>query len=185
MDIDKKNDELILKDEKNTDTVNDKPSKRPHLKRSNCIITINTNKRIDSKDPSLPKIINNLEGIFSRVFTAENVFNSVIFRERAPYKKIDNYGFKQLIIEYGFELGPKTKTLHAHVVLGISHYTLIKLDTEKIHDMIKSQFKDIGIDSFYFNIRWNYGANQSLIDMIRYVHKDQDKIDKLKNNISD
>jgi len=69
-----------------------KPTKRPHLKRSNCILTINTNKRIDIKDPSLPKIINNLEAIFSRVFTGENVLNSIIFRDRAPAKKLIIFG---------------------------------------------------------------------------------------------
>jgi len=47
------------KENKNDDVekTEEKPTKRPHLKRSNCILTINTNKRVDINDPALPKII--------------------------------------------------------------------------------------------------------------------------------
>lgn len=104
-------------------------------KRSGWLYTVSTNQRYEDDDPDLA----NDENVFAEVVNeiCENIGDYLIF-------KVEGDGFTDEKVQfansdYVIERGGKTKALHAHILIQISHHSRIHLDFEKIKDRIQEE----------------------------------------------
>ena len=102
-------------------------------KRSSWLYTVSTNQRYEDDDPNLE----NDEAVFNDVVydICENIGDYLVF-------KVDGDGFTDDKVQYAnsdfvVERGGKTKALHAHILIQISHHSRIHLDYEGIKRQVE------------------------------------------------
>src|SRR6202034_4503182 len=115
----------------------EKEDKKNVKKYSNYFITINPNISIDLGDPNFKKYYNVLKSIADEIFEKQNIHNFVIIK-----KKKDSFNkevIQKVNINYTIEYGSEMHYLHIHALLEIKHFTLLKLNYDKIRSLVKDK----------------------------------------------
>lgn len=117
--------------------------KKERAKVSNWLLTINSQQRYDEDDPEKDED--------AEVF--EDSVNEIL-KDLPHYVNVTEEGhswskdhIEDVSADYVVEWGPKTRCLHAHVLVKIKHRTKIRLDYEAIRKKIE---RDLGV-TIYFN----------------------------------
>jgi hypothetical protein len=153
--------------------INQSSKEYKHLKHSNALITVNINRKYKETDPEYQPAKKQLNSIIASIFNRQFLENFVTIKNRAPKGSAINPNWiKEVKIHFGCELAPTTGYLHCHIVIAIAHYTIINVDQDKIYQTIANKLRDeMGIDSFYWNIKWSHAKYNDLDSMVNYVHK--------------
>jgi len=153
--------------------VNDShPFKRKHVQHSNVLLTINTNQRVDIKSSEYPIMKQKFKEILNEIFN-RNFKRYISFKRGAPTgSNFKKQWFKSIKLEFATEVGPKTKCLHAHILIKIAHYTLIKIDMEKIREDLDKLMKEkLNISSYHFHFDYTKRANDNIDNIRKYIYK--------------
>jgi hypothetical protein len=135
---------------------------------SNFFLTINTNKRFYKTEENYPVYKHKLTEVIDTFLG--NKKNIVHFIKHTD-GQLNFSDIKKISVESVLELGPKTRTLHAHVLIKIFHRTNIRLDPLQIQSVILEAFnedEDTHLENIYINIRAS--SNQS-DNILRYMSK--------------
>jgi hypothetical protein len=133
-------------------------------KRSNFLLTINTNKSIaiDAAD------------LQTKVAAFDKSINEILANIN-QYLKIpegddwnDENKFRDVDIQYTIEVGHKQRRLHIHILMKFTHFSKIQLDYEKIKSKICN---DIGLSNVYMlnKLIRNNGSENILDYLGKYV----------------
>jgi hypothetical protein len=153
--------------------------KKKHLKHTNILLTVNTNEYIseDTKDSVRLQKISKLKEAILKIFNKYFVANYISIKQdkrTPPGSAVSSEWFKTdaLLIQYSVERGPKTGFLHAHIGIFIPHYTLIKLESEKLYQDLGNVMKESGWPGFHLS-PVVYGRLASDVDhgLMNYIAK--------------
>lgn len=140
-----------------------KTERKVKTNKSHFFLTISTNQRYrDQQDPNLSndeqclaesveRILNNIGG-YVKINTTEHSWSK------------DH--IKDVTSDYVVELGPKTRALHAHILVRIDHLSNIHLDYKKIKEAIMS---DLGLNNLYCKHKLVRASGDDWI--LRYIDK--------------
>lgn len=133
------------------------------IRHSNFYLTINSNKPIDMNDENDKLIVDRFENSLVEIFNKPENFIKIVSE--------GNYTmdyFRKLDVQIATELGPNTRLLHTHIIILITHGTKVRLDYEKIRNLVCG-LNDL--DNIYMNNIIIRGNN---IDRLEdYLHKNQ------------
>ena len=118
--------------------VDDKPQKPPkemkkRNRKSNFFLTINTNQKFNPHSEEYEKFNVNFKKSLNEIY--QNIQNYITIGEKES--NFDN-NVHEVDIKSATEIGPKTGSSHAHIMLGFKHNTLVKLDYPKIKEKIQN-----------------------------------------------
>jgi hypothetical protein len=132
-------------------------AKKKHLAHTNILLTINTNEFIseNAEDPvRIEKIQKFKEGI-RKIFNEKFLQNYISIKQdkrTPPGSAINSEWIKTdaLELQYAVERGPKTGFLHAHIGIFIAHWTLLKLEYDKLKQDLTEVMTELGWPGFNF-----------------------------------
>ena len=127
----------IVKIKKNIQDLT-KKEKNEKPKRSNFLLTINTNQAIEKEN-----IDNDIE-IFDKCI--QEILNNVQDYINIPEGDWNDEKIKETDIDYTIEEGSKFHRLHIHILFKFTHFTKIQLNYDKIKNKIMN---DLGLDNVY------------------------------------
>lgn len=96
---------------------------------SNFLVTVNTNKRHQNKDPEFRAQEKQLRDTIDNLLDDANLRKLIVMMK--PGDTYDN-SIATINIDGMTEIAPKTQTLHMHVLISVHHRTTLKLDYEAL-----------------------------------------------------
>lgn len=131
---------------------------------SNYFITINTNRRPPTADPY------SMADKF-RTWLANFVFTNAVYKEAFVLNngadEFNDENVDKITTLITVEVGSKQKRLHAHILMNVAHYSVLKVDFRRFKNIVDSNSFDASIRSYYIN--WQLGRDKSYV--IDYMAK--------------
>jgi hypothetical protein len=157
-----------------TETKKEKKSpKNPNQKKySNFLITINPNVHMDKGDSEFKTYFKCFKEALDNIFDKDHILDYIIIKKQNDtVSKI-----KTIKSNYTAEIGDNMHVLHGHCLLEIRHFTCIKLDYQKIRDVVKNSLKDyVNKDNeIHLDVQVIRSTNRKTI--IDYIKKKELKI---------
>ena len=132
--------------------------KNDQPRRSNFLLTVNTNQQYRNDDN-----LNNDIEVFED--TIKDLLNNIDQYVKLP--EGDDWNdetIKDVNIDYVIEQGTKINSLHSHIILSFEHKTSVKLSYPKIKDKFK---KDLGLKNVYIDNKIiKNGGNLNVLDYL-------------------
>lgn len=170
---------------------------KPHV--STWFITLNSNKE-SSLSLSEELIGDNLVRVLKNTFEKpSNLVQFLQFNNQVldgDYKLTekmitDKTLFPELSVTYVQETGSKKHRVHLHAEFKVFHYSILRLDHQKLQQMIKESLDDTPFNSVYLNARYikshvpleNY-ITKSMNEKATKLVKDDDEILNMLNNLT-
>lgn len=164
---------------------------KPHV--STWFITLNSNIRAD-KDLTSTTIGNNLIGVLENVFKDQDKllqfleFNNrelggddykltkEMINNRELFPDIPDQPNSNFQLKYIQETGPLKKREHLHAEFQVVHYTMLRMNYERLQELVSQELKNINapFDSVYMNLKFV----KSALPLVNYMLKSEDKYDK-------
>jgi hypothetical protein len=138
-----------------------KTTKNEQSKKTNFLLTINTNCSYKEDDPNLEDDIKIFDEAINEILNDIDQYITLPEKDKWDEKTIEDAN-----IEYTIERGSKKGHLHLHVLLKFKHKTRIQLNYQKIKDKLK---KDLDRPNIYLYNRLirNTGAET----VLEYINK--------------
>ena len=119
----------------------DKSEKKNVPKRTNFLLTINTNQSYKNNDPNLQNDIDFFDGVIG------TVLNNLDQYIKLPEGHIwSDDLIKDVSADYVIERGLLKGHIHTHIFISVTHFTDVKLDYTKLRNEIKSK---LGLNNVY------------------------------------
>ena len=135
----------------------EKKEKNEKPKRSNFLLTINTNQQIEKEN-----IDNDIE-IFDKCI--QEILNNVQDYINIPEGDWNDEKIVDTDIQYTIEEGSKFHRLHIHILFKFVHHTKILLNYDKIKNKIMN---DLGLDNVYlYNKLVRNNDNDNILDYLK------------------
>lgn len=139
-------------------------TKRRKLRHSNFFVTINPNKRFETGfEKELKPYVNKFKGALHEVFDETNIEKYITIKEGDDFEK----DLKEISIEVKVERGSSNKTIHAHALVKVAHYSNVKMD----YGLMKSTIIDeLDVDNIHLYSRVFQDSSASLQE---YINKNK------------
>ena len=135
----------------------EKKEKNIAPKRSNFLLTINTNQKPDDVN-----IKDDIE-VFDN--TIQQILNNVQDYVKVPEGDWNDDKIKDVDIDYTIEQGEKFGRLHIHILFKFTHFTKIQLDYDKIKQKINN---DLGLENIYmYNKLVRNNGSDNILDYLK------------------
>lgn len=135
--------------------------KKNVAKRTNFLLTINTNQSYKNNDPNLQ---NDIEFFDTTIASVLNNLDQYI---KLPAGDVWNDDLiKDVSADYVIEKGLQKNNLHTHIFISVTHFTDVKLDYAKIKNKIKG---DLGLNNIYMLNK--VVKNAGNLSIIEYLEK--------------
>ena len=153
----------ILKISGNKQNLEKKTKNINPLKKTNFLLTINTNQQYKENDEHLDDDIEIFENCINDILN--NIDQYINLPEN---EKWDDETIKDADIDYTIERGLKKGQLHIHILFKFKHYTKIQLNYNKIKETITN---DLGLNNIYmYNKLIRNSGNDNVLDYInKYI----------------
>jgi hypothetical protein len=119
-------------DEKNKN----QEQKKKRIKYSNWFVTVNPNIVMDVGDKRYKKYYETFKKTLDAIFDKKKIHNFIEIKNTTD--KFDDQYIKNINVHYTTEFGEKNRNLHGHAMIEIKHYTLLRLNYEKIRKTVKA-----------------------------------------------
>ena len=135
----------------------DKTQKNEKPKRSQFLLTINTNQMIEKEN-----IDNDIE-IFDECI--QSILNNVQDYINIPQGDWNDNKIKDVDIDYTIEEGSKFHRLHIHILFKFTHFTKFLLNYDKIKNKIMN---NLGLQNVYmYNKLVRNSGNDNILDYLK------------------
>jgi len=155
---------------------------RRKLVRSNFLVTVNTNKQFTGNEDTYDQVKTRFASALDQVF-GQNVAELIRLTDKAAERgDLKNGKFiKSIEIQKCIEIAPKTNKLHAHILIAIGHYTLLRYDNpiavKKLMEILSDWYKPG--ESLYASFIFGKDSKHSFEEYIRKSETDQFEKQKL------
>lgn len=145
---------------------NNSKIKKARLHHSNYYITINTNQRFTGHEEEFNLFVENFQNTIDNVLMSNDGLKQII-KFKDPSANFTTQFIDSINPEGVVEKSPNNNTIHAHILLKISHRTLISLD----YDLIKQKIQEeMNLKNIYMSVRVYRSSTDQLED---YLKKNQ------------
>ena len=153
----------ILKISGNKQNLEKKTKNINPLKKTNFLLTINTNQQYKENDEHLDDDIEIFENCINDILN--NIDQYINLPEN---EKWDDETIKDADIDYTIERGLKKGQLHIHILFKFKHYTKLQLNYNKIKETITNE---LGLNNIYmYNKLIRNSGNDNVLDYInKYI----------------
>ena len=136
-----------------------KAKKQGKRKRNSIIfLTWNNNKYVtDIKDPEFQEIEAEAGKYFDKLM--DNATNYIIIKKEGD----DADKIVSIATDGAFEIGSEQRRFHAHIYIKVGHYTLLRIDIDKI----RKEINEI-LPGGYINV---IASDDTVSNMADYIHK--------------
>jgi hypothetical protein len=139
----------------------DQSEKKVTPKRTNFLLTINTNQSYKNTDPNLKNDIEFFDSVIA------SVLNSLDQYIKLPVGHTWNDDLiKDVSADYVIERGLQKGHVHTHIFISVTHFTDVKLDYAKIKNKVKT---DLGLNNIYMLNK--VVKNAGNLSIIQYLEK--------------
>lgn len=133
----------VVKTSRISDVTNKEQKKKgKRIKNSNFVFTINTNRQLGADDEELLPFCRKLKDVIDK-----NIFDKIeehiVFLE--PGHSWEKRYVKKAECDSNVERGDKFDQVHAHLFVGVSHYSKIRLNTSSIRQVLMKKLDLSGV----------------------------------------
>ncbi|GAM29387.1 hypothetical protein SAMD00019534_125630 [Acytostelium subglobosum LB1] len=142
--------------------------RRPKMRHSNFLLTVNTQKRPTS-DEEAEHYAQRLDTAMDTIFTqSEHLENLFTLTPGKATSDGESPTIHRLDTTFAVEVGKKAQggRVHSHAVIEVDHNTHIRLNMDYIRQILPPM---IGVDKIYANVRYVKGMGE----VKDYIEKDQ------------
>ena len=166
--------EIVSTEIKNDQSKNTKLRKR--LNHSNFFVTLNTNQKWNGNEEGFEMYVQKFRNAIDKIFGHQNIEKFVKWKSN-----ITNYGekvawnnktIKKIEIQKAIE--NSDSGLHAHILIGIAHYSKLHLDYNSISSSLAHE---MGLEKIYHYTRVFHDSKANLLD---YIEKTKPLFEKKK-----
>lgn len=116
--------------------------KKEKVNRTAFLFTVSTNQRYPESDPNIDNDMEFFEDVIADI--CNNLSKYIIMKEED--KPWNTQNIKDADVTYNVELGPKTRQLHAHILIKMKHNTKLHLNYTAIREKL---CEELGLNNVF------------------------------------